>query len=1308
MKRPDLLPFRIGAILLGCLAWLPTVGTARAAAFTAGNLAVYRVGSGTGSLVNTGNPVFIDEYTPAGVLDQSIPMPTSASGSNKQMVAAGTSTSEGLLTRSTDGQYLVLTGYDAATSNTSSLTGTTSAAVNRVIGRVDSNGTVDTTTALSDASTGSSPRSAVSVDGTAFWIAGGAGGIRYTALGGTTSTQLSTTVTNLRQAGIFGGRLYVSDSSGSAVRLGTVGAGLPTASGQTITNLPGFPVAGSPYGFFLADLSASVAGMDTLYVCDDTAGTGGIQKYSFDGTTWTAKGTVGTAADGYRGLAGVVSGSTVTLYVTRKGGSGATGGGEIACLTDSSGYGGTLTGTPALLATAGSNTAFRGIALVPVPVANPAITTTGTPAAVNTTYGTASAPTQFSVAGANMTAAISITPPPGFQVSTVSDFSANVGTNAAPLTVGTAGAIASTTLYVRLAATATVAGSPYSGNLVCASTGAAPVNVVMAPSTVSPKALTVTAPPVTKPFGNTLSSPVTGATAFTSDGLVSPDTIESVTLTYGDGAAADATPGTHAGSVVPTAATGGTFAASNYDITYQAGDLTVTAGPMINLTGTPTAVDTIYGTTSAMPTSFSVTGTALTGDLTVSAPAGFEVSSGGGYSASLNLTQSEGSVSATISVRLAASTAFGSYVGSVTVSGGGTTPRTVAVPISNVAKKDLTITGLAGVGKEYDGTATAALSGTAAYAGLENGETFTVVGGPVAAFASKTAGAAKPITVTGYDAPSTNYTLTEPTGLTAEITRKVLTISTPAVTNKPYDGTTAASITGSLEGVIAPDAVTLSGAGTFADAKVGTGTAVTAACTLLGADAANYTLTQPVGLTGNITQSPQAITFGALANKAPADAPFALSATASSGLSVSYTSSNLAVATVSGNTVTLVGVGTTTITASQAGDANFGAADPVAQSLTVAIPPTILAGWDVHALPGGANNFGDSPLAATVSDPNISAGGLTRGMGVGITGTGAGRAWGGNAWTSATAAAAIAANQYFTFSVTPRAGSAVSFSSISKFDYRRSGTGATTGLLQYQLGSGPFTDIATLSYTVTASTGGSVGPIGLAGIPELQNVNPGTSVTFRMVNYGGTSSSGTCYIFDVANSTANDLEIQGVVTASSEATQVRVETAADGSGSGVAAQSLTAGVPLTLYAVSRNAANEFKANVAADAWSLLNLSGGVAATDLVVADDRKSATFTGHGTGSAAIHAATGGLTSTDSGTLTVVAGTATQVRVETKADGTGTLVAAQSLAPGHAITVYGVRRDAQGNFVDNNVDSWTLASKSGGVTDADLLGSRG
>src|SRR5262245_13912483 len=68
----------------GALARIPGGGTERPstpsaphAAFTPGNLVIYRVGiAGTGVLTNTGNPVFLDEYTTSGALVQSIPVPT--------------------------------------------------------------------------------------------------------------------------------------------------------------------------------------------------------------------------------------------------------------------------------------------------------------------------------------------------------------------------------------------------------------------------------------------------------------------------------------------------------------------------------------------------------------------------------------------------------------------------------------------------------------------------------------------------------------------------------------------------------------------------------------------------------------------------------------------------------------------------------------------------------------------------------------------------------------------------------------------------------------------------------------------------------------------------------------------------------------------------------------------------------------------------------------------------------------------------------------------------------------------------------
>ncbi|MSU59940.1 MAG: hypothetical protein EXS35_17525 [Pedosphaera sp.] len=196
------------------------------------------------------------------------------------------------------------------------------------------------------------------------------------------------------------------------------------------------------------------------------------------------------------------------------------------------------------------------------------------------------------------------------------------------------------------------------------------------------------------------------------------------------------------------------------------------------------------------------------------------------------------------------------------------------------------------------------------------------------------------------------------------------------------------------------------------------------------------------------------------------------------------------------------------------------------------IAKLVLAGWDVSAQPGGANNYGTSPLPATIAASGVTVGGLTRGAGVVTTGTAAASGWGGLNWTNADAAAAIAADKYATVTVTANSGNLVSFSAIGRFDYRRSGTGPTSGVIQYQVGAADtFHDLTTVSYTSTASGGDSIPvPIDLSGTPALQNVPAGTVVTFRVVNYGGTGSAGTWYVYDKANSTANDFEIQGFVT----------------------------------------------------------------------------------------------------------------------------------------------------------------------------------
>lgn len=102
----------------------------------------------------------------------------------------------------------------------------------------------------------------------------------------------------------------------------------------------------------------------------------------------------------------------------------------------------------------------------------------------------------------------------------------------------------------------------------------------------------------------------------------------------------------------------------------------------------------------------------------------------------------------------------------------------------------------------------------------------------------------------------------------------------------------------------------------------------------------------------NMPQSPQFTDW-----RAYGDAPFDLTASATSGLPVTFTSSNTNVATISGNRVTVRGVGQTTITASQAGNATYDPAAPVSRTLSVRKADQV-----INFSPISTKTFGDAPF----------------------------------------------------------------------------------------------------------------------------------------------------------------------------------------------------------------------------------------------------------------------------------------------------------------------------------------------------------
>ena len=193
-----------------------------------------------------------------------------------------------------------------------------------------------------------------------------------------------------------------------------------------------------------------------------------------------------------------------------------------------------------------------------------------------------------------------------------------------------------------------------------------------------------------------------------------------------------------------------------------------------------------------------------------------------------------------------------------------------------VSPKNLTISSAVAQNKVYDTTAAATVSfSSAVLAGVESGDTVTINSpGYAATFTNKAVGDSKPVTVTGVTlsgASAGNYTVSQPSGLTANITPKSLTGSFTAA-SKVYDGTTAATVaTSSLSGVIAPDVVTLSvTSAQFVTKTAGIGKIVAANLALAGADAGNYTVNATATAAADIT--PKNLTInGAVASDKPYD-----------------------------------------------------------------------------------------------------------------------------------------------------------------------------------------------------------------------------------------------------------------------------------------------------------------------------------------------------------------------------------------------------------------------------------------------------
>jgi uncharacterized repeat protein (TIGR01451 family) len=330
----------------------------------------------------------------------------------------------------------------------------------------------------------------------------------------------------------------------------------------------------------------------------------------------------------------------------------------------------------------------------------------------------------------------------------------------------------------------------------------------------------------------------------------------------------------------------------------------------------------------------------------------------------------------------------GSYPSGVGVSfaGGGGFNSSTGSNSLTVNKADQTITFNALGDKTYGD----ADFGVSASASSNLSVSFSAVGNCTVSGSTVHITGAGSCTITASQGGNSNYNAAPDVARSFNIA-KANTTTTVTANNAPYDGNPhggTASVTGpaglnqSLTVTYTGRNATSYGPSTTAPTNAGD---YTASATYAGD--ANYN-----GSNGSkdysITKASQTITFNTLADKTYGDADFSVSATATSGLTVSFAATGNC--SVSGSTVHITGAGACTVTASQGGDANYNAASDVAQAFQIAkASQTITFGALADKTYGDAD-FTVSATASTGFPVSFSAAGncTVSGNNVHITGAG--------------------------------------------------------------------------------------------------------------------------------------------------------------------------------------------------------------------------------------------------------------------------------------------------------------------------------
>lgn len=677
--------------------------------------------------------------------------------------------------------------------------------------------------------------------------------------------------------------------------------------------------------------------------------------------------------------------------------------------------------------------------------------------------------------------------------------------------------------------------------------------------------------------------------------------------------------------------------------------------PTIFSNGTLSAVNTVYGSATAIPANFTVSGQSLLDGILVTPPAGFEVSllEGSGYSPTVTVGGS-GNLSATaVYVRLSASALAGTYSGNILLSSMDAVSVPVPVAASTVSAKELTVSGLTGVDKIYDGNTAASIAGTAALSGrVGTDDVFLDDSSATFNFDTATAGTNKTVIASGFAIAGTaagNYTLSQPAGITATIHKAASTISVTGSASFTYNNAPQGPNTANVNGS--------SGTVTYLYTGVDP---VVAATAVRPANAGSYTVRATVAADANhesatsleypfvIGKASQTITLAATDIRTTATTTYNLAPNASSGLPVFYNTLDASVITISGNTVTIIGAGNATIIASQAGNANYNAAPQMTQILTVTQPDCISNSGNVSW-----NFAGVSPSA---TQPNVTVGALAQGNNNGTTtlidDTSASSGYAGASGTNNAGAAArtgalntnAGGSAYFSFTVTPASGYNFTLAGIS-FGVRSTGTGPQAYALRSSADN-----YATNIVSGTIATGSWL--LKSHSSLAFTGQGNGTPITFRLYGFNGSGSPGA----NTANWRIDDLVLNLTVSNTpSEAT-----AGADQLVCGLSSNALGGNTPLlgtgtwtqvsgpgtTNFSLAGSGVSTATASVFGTYVYRWTIANGCATTQ----SDDVTVTFSNPGTNTTTITACdsytwpVNNVTYTTSGTRTVANGCATEI----------------------------------------------------------------